>query len=207
MRRFLQVSDSYYFLQSFIFLSIIWRFLLIGISAIRRFFSIWVFFHTQWRFTGHPGDGGTIHLFWISEQITSQRSKINTWYFPKKIFFNIWYVGRVLILEKLQAEACNFTKINTPPCYIPLESSYFWVEFNLDKKSFNFESVTSQRSKISSCNIAKKQTKKKFDIMPFLVHFLLLTGDRYQRSFTLLYSKTNTLMHQDMLWIGYRCIY
>ena len=35
--------------------------------------------------------------------------------------------------------------------------------------------------------------------MPFLVHSLLLTGDRYQRSFTLLYIKTNTLMHQDML--------
>ena len=71
-------------------------------------------------------------------------------------------------------------------CYISLQS-IFEQNSNLDKKSFNFESATCQRSKISSCDIAKKKKNRYYAFFS-----LFLTGDRYQRSFSLLYSKINT---------------
>ena len=57
-------------------------------------------------------------------------------------------------------------------CYISLQS-IFEQNSNLDKKSFNFESATCQRSKISLCNIPKNKKSKKVYIMPFLVYFTL----------------------------------
>ena len=49
--------------------------------------------------------------------------------------------GGVLILVKLQAEACNFTKINTPPWVKLRNASHLCVEWSLLNFTSNIKRV------------------------------------------------------------------